>query len=257
MGTPDSRRDQYYNSPHTSPSSKGSDRYYYGDGTPASDEQYYGDGTRNRNNYQLAAQGHDSPTSAFDSQQSRFGDSKKNREPGLSEKNKNLNKVAVQTLKQMRLNDPRLKALDISNMTFAPKFYRELVSDMKHNTNLTELYLNNCGITCSQVQQIVMVGYLGGSSVGGLPQLRVLSLENNCIRNTGCMYISKALAATIKGPVSKFQRTHGGAKTMLAGPLVGLKVVSLRSNYILGAEGCRFLANALIQKNIGLSLIVT
>ncbi len=161
-----------------------------------------------------------------------------------------LNNTALSTLKRLRHNDPSLSALDLSNMVFRNKFWHEFSQEMKHNSHLKQLYLNNCRLTDHVLVKVLVEGYC---TKGSASQLEVLSLEDNFIQNIGCKYVAIAMS---RGTKSKFERHHAGGLSLNHGLRKGgLVAVSLRGNRIRGADGVRHLVEALIERDTSLQVL--
>lgn len=150
-------------------------------------------------------------------------------------RDKEMQAIAENTLERCALNEKGLRALDISDTTFANRFYSLLGDAMQHNTVLQELYLDNCCIDDEALRAISQ-----GIEQNGARAIRVLSLEDNKIRCRGAGHLARLL----KGR-SRWARTFGGFRTHASGPGRGLQYLSLKGNDV-SSIGCKAIAEALM-----------
>ena len=90
------------------------------------------------------------------------------------------------------------------------RFYGELRDAMSHNTRIVHLTLDNCRVTCKEVQYISEMMRRNGA-------LRVLSLQKNHIRSVGGAYVAKFLDTSDLTNRCRLQRLYLGEN--LIGPV--------------------------------------
>lgn len=147
--------------------------------------------------------------------------------------------TAESTLQRCASNEKRLRALDVSNMAFTSLFVTELASVMRHNTELQELYLNNCRLGDEGVRVLAQ-----GLARNEDRILRALSLDGNDLHCRGASHLAKL----IDTQATRYTRTFGGYCAPARGHCNGLRYISLKSNAI-AATGAKALAEVLMRSN--------
>eukprot|EP00440_Ansanella_granifera_P017155 gb/GFBE01018633.1/.p1 GENE.gb/GFBE01018633.1/~~gb/GFBE01018633.1/.p1 ORF type:complete len:579 (+),score=86.66 gb/GFBE01018633.1/:1-1737(+) len=148
-----------------------------------------------------------------------------------------LDVVAETTLRRVQVNEKGLRALDLSNTLFTTRFLTEFADCLSHNTELVELYMDNCRIGDDGVR-LLASGLVANKSCS----LKALSLENNQIHCRGVGFIAKIIDAR----AARWSRTFGGYKAPSMGPGHSLQYLSLKGNEI-AAIGAKSLAEVLMR----------
>eukprot|EP00933_Yihiella_yeosuensis_P004154 TRINITY_DN10829_c2_g1_i1.p1 TRINITY_DN10829_c2_g1~~TRINITY_DN10829_c2_g1_i1.p1 ORF type:complete len:583 (-),score=113.08 TRINITY_DN10829_c2_g1_i1:100-1848(-) len=156
-----------------------------------------------------------------------------------------LESIAERTLQKCAHNDKGMKALDISNTLFTSNFLTDLSSALGHNSQIIELFLDNCRLG-DEGLRIIVSGLVASKS----NSLKALSLDKNEIKCIGLSYLTKVIEARS----SRWSRTFGGYQAPSVGPSYGLRYLSLKDNEI-GAIGSKSLAEVLMASDDSLETL--
>lgn len=166
---------------------------------------------------------------------------------GRIEEKDGLEEIADITLQRCTSNERGLHLLDISNTAFTSIFLTEFAQAMCHNTELREVYLDNCCITDDGVRVLAQ-----GLSRNARHSIKALSMEDNQIHCRGASHVAKFLEQG--GSRWASSRRFGGYCAPGSGQGRGLRYLSLKGNSIAGV-GAKALAEVLIQNDDSLETL--
>mmetsp|Transcript_3109 Transcript_3109/g.4271 ORF Transcript_3109/g.4271 Transcript_3109/m.4271 type:complete len:272 (-) Transcript_3109:1924-2739(-) len=157
-------------------------------------------------------------------------------------------------IQEIRSNPPSLRKLDLSNYQIGDDNGYRLGQALIQNTHIETLNLNSNRLGLRTAQALVDV-------IRVHPTLRVLSLNNNWLRDEGCVLLASSLTNSIRHPsqskleVLNLSNNHIGcmgaiamATTLCNNNDNQLKQLSLDDNFC-GAEGCQALAKSLSENS--------
>ncbi|CAE8590874.1 unnamed protein product [Polarella glacialis] len=153
--------------------------------------------------------------------------------------------IAAATLQRCTLNEKGLRALDLSSTLFTGRFLSELSAALSHNTQLVELYLDNCRVGDDGVR--VLAASLCANKSNAL---KALSLEANQIRCHGAHHLAKVIDTRS----DRWGRSHCGIRAPSMGPGNGFRYLSLKDNEV-AAIGAKSLAQVLMRCDDSLEVL--